>query len=397
MLTPDREEWSARVTVPRVDVDLALDGSGEAKASVALLIDPQQSLAALRLRVSPYLDVTDVRWRPTVPEDTENVRDVWLMGPMAQDANERRDPLPDPSEPAALTGEPVHYVQEAYERRMADDLYEPWVTIALPRSVGTRERFVLELSYEGELIERHRSTQGFLLKDTLYWIPTHTDNRHSRMQLTFRVPERYRVASGTTLVHEDVIDDTHIMQWVSDDLVKSMSFNYGRFDVTEVDVQDMPPIAVYANRNHNGFSPGNSERTIGDLTESIRTYSEYFGQYPFRSLLVTETVNTGGQAFPGLVLLSFRAFGELHTGEAELFLSHEVAHQWWGSAVDWEGYRDQWLSEGFAQYSAALYTLTGKGEEDQFLEMLDAWRLDVLSQVSVGQGSGSDTTASDPR
>ena len=389
LLAPDREGWTARVAVPRVDVDLALDGGGEAKASAALLVDPQQPLAALRLRISPYLHVTDVRWRPTVPDDAENVHAVSLVDPGDQDAAARQEQTPDPEEPAPPTGEPVHYVQEVHDRRMADDLYEPWVTIALPRAVKARERFVLELSYEGELVERLRSTQDFLLKDTLYWIPTHTDNRRSRMHLTFRVPERYRVASGTTLVHEDVVEDTRIMRWVSANLVRSMSFNYGRFDVTEVDVQDMPPIAVYANRNHRGFAPGNREKTIEDLTESIRTYSEYFGQYPFfRSLLVTETASTGGQAFPGLVLLTFRAFGELLTGEAELFRSHEVAHQWWGSAVDWEDYRDQWISEGFAQYSAALYTLSGQGEEDQFLDMLDAWRLDVLGQVSVGQGVG---------
>ena len=37
------------------------------------------------------------------------------------------------------------------------------------------------------------------------------------------------------------------------------------------------------------------------------------------------------------------------------FLAHEVAHQWWGHAVGWKNYHEQWLSEGFAQYFAALY------------------------------------------
>ena len=37
------------------------------------------------------------------------------------------------------------------------------------------------------------------------------------------------------------------------------------------------------------------------------------------------------------------------------FLAHEVAHQWWGHAVGWKNYHEQWISEGFAQYFAALY------------------------------------------
>jgi aminopeptidase N len=37
------------------------------------------------------------------------------------------------------------------------------------------------------------------------------------------------------------------------------------------------------------------------------------------------------------------------------FLAHEVAHQYWGQAVGWKSYHEQWISEGFAQYFAFLY------------------------------------------
>ena len=33
---------------------------------------------------------------------------------------------------------------------------------------------------------------------------------------------------------------------------------------------------------------------------------------------------------------------------------NEVAHQWWGHMVGWSSYHDQWLSEGFADFSAGL-------------------------------------------
>src|SRR5262249_15935232 len=34
----------------------------------------------------------------------------------------------------------------------------------------------------------------------------------------------------------------------------------------------------------------------------------------------------------------------------EFFIAHEVAHQWWGQAIGWRNYHEQWISEGFAQY-----------------------------------------------
>ena len=45
------------------------------------------------------------------------------------------------------------------------------------------------------------------------------------------------------------------------------------------------------------------------------------------------------------------------------FLAHEVAHQWWGQAVGWKNYHEQWLSEGLAQYFAALYAGSDRGPD----------------------------------
>ncbi len=381
---PDAEGWAPRVTVPRTDVDLALEGNGDAAGSVALVVEPLAPLAAVRLRISTTLEVTDARWRPAVPEGVDDVRGVPLLPP-PEDPGEP----PEPDEPVALGGERVHFVQEKHDRRMEEDRYEPWVTVLLPRPVAPGEPFVLELAYEGELVERLRATNEFLLKDTIYWIPRHPHNRRRQLNVTFRMADRYRVASGGALVEERVDDGTRIMRWVTDRALRgTTSFHYGRFEVDEVALDGLPPIAVYANRHHLGFAPGARQKTMDDLAGAIRTYTDYFGPYPFDSLLVTETPTSGGQAFPGFLLLSFRSFGELHTGESELFRAHEVAHQWWGASVDWEGYRDQWMTEGFANYAAALYALVGLGNEDQFEDMLDAWRLDVLGEIRIGQGLG---------
>jgi aminopeptidase N len=46
----------------------------------------------------------------------------------------------------------------------------------------------------------------------------------------------------------------------------------------------------------------------------------------------------------------------------EYYIAHEIAHQWWGQAVTGERYRDQWLSEGLAQFAAVQYLKAKLGE-----------------------------------
>ena len=80
------------------------------------------------------------------------------------------------------------------------------------------------------------------------------------MRMTFRMPERYSVASGTALVHEHVVDDTRIMGWISDDLVRFMSFSFGRFEVTVLNEDGLPPISSTLARTMSA-SPQGTART----------------------------------------------------------------------------------------------------------------------------------------
>jgi len=51
------------------------------------------------------------------------------------------------------------------------------------------------------------------------------------------------------------------------------------------------------------------------------------------------------------------------SGFPDFFIAHEMAHQWWGQAVGWKNYHEQWISEGFAQYFATLYAQHALGDE----------------------------------
>ena len=69
----------------------------------------------------------------------------------------------------------------------------------------------------------------------------------------------------------------------------------------------------------------------------------------------------------------------------DFFIAHELAHQWWGQAVGWRNYHEQWLSEGLAQYFAALYAQHERGDDTfaTVLRQMRKWSLDESAQGPV--------------
>jgi hypothetical protein len=70
-------------------------------------------------------------------------------------------------------------------------------------------------------------------------------------------------------------------------------------------------------------------------------------------------------------------------GFTDFFIAHEIAHQWWGQAVGWRNYHEQWLSEGFAQYFAALYAQHQRGD-DMFESVLKQMRKTAMDKSDQG-------------
>jgi hypothetical protein len=70
-------------------------------------------------------------------------------------------------------------------------------------------------------------------------------------------------------------------------------------------------------------------------------------------------------------------------GYPSFFIAHELAHQWWGQAVGWKNYHEQWLSEGFAQYFAVLYAERERGAE-QFAAVLRQMRKTAIEYSPQG-------------
>ncbi|MFN8058491.1 MAG: M1 family aminopeptidase [Vicinamibacterales bacterium] len=66
----------------------------------------------------------------------------------------------------------------------------------------------------------------------------------------------------------------------------------------------------------------------------------------------------------------------------DFFLAHEAAHQYWGQAVGWKNYHEQWISEGFAQYFALLYA--EKTRPETFGGIIRQLRRTALAQRGQG-------------
>src|SRR5258708_10021421 len=96
---------------------------------------------------------------------------------------------------------------------------------------------------------------------------------------------------------------------------------------------------------------------------------------------------TVSQGCQGLICLSSYAFlspPQLERIESdpsrrlieEQVIAHETAHQWWGDLVTWRGYRDQWIMESLANYSALMF-LESRNPA-QFRQVMQKYRDDLL-------------------
>ena len=154
-------------------------------------------------------------------------------------------------------------------------------------------------------------------------------------------------------------------------------------------------LSVEANRRQES----RAREALGTAAEILRLYSTLTGDVPYDAitLAMVEDDRPGGHA-PGYFAMlnnpppvqpfSYRNDPAAFQGFPEFFLAHEIAHQWFGQAVGWKNYHEQWLSEGFAQYFAALYAKEKRGEATfrDVLRQFRRWSLDDSDQGPVYLG-----------
>ncbi len=210
----------------------------------------------------------------------------------------------------------------------------------------------------------------------------------------------FRYAAGSTLVatgkrvSEETANGMVVTRWTSERPLPMAGFNLGQYKRTASNNGPVQ-VAVYAGKGMerdfpkmevpimaNSKAPGLAQlqgrammqqmaptpvaaEDVGTrVSKALEYLSQQLGPYPYSSLSLTQMPGHISQGWPTLIFLSSYSFlspdelQQMKLPEYEgLFYSylvpiHESAHQWWGDLVGWKSYRDQWLSEALANYSA---------------------------------------------
>jgi len=228
---------------------------------------------------------------------------------------------------------------------------------------------------------------------TWAWYPQpDLDAELATVDLEVRVPEPFRpFASGETV--EQTSADGFIR--LISRLEHPMQFPVvaaGRYKVVEETRNGLTcRVAAYAMDKESAC-----RRLLNNFFAAVDFYQQVFGvPMPFREMDIVEINSWGfGQAPPGVIFITQEAYNPIGDTISQIFSGgvnerfvHEIAHSWWGHVVKMDSPEEVWLSESFAEYSAALFLQAAKGGgrkgEQELKELLTGWRVGA-QQVKDG-------------
>jgi len=298
----------------------------------------------------------------------------------------------------------IAYVQE---KRNEDGSF--YVIVPDAAAAGQHDKILIE--YEGNKVLSDEGGGNFSVGARTSWYPSvNAFGDRSTFDLTFKVPKEYTLVSVGKPVREWREGDSAASQWTSDIPFAVAGFNYGRFkkkertdETTRYDIEgyataELPSYLAQAHVPAAMTPSRLSENAMIDAENAIRVFSRYFGPAPYGRIAITQQPEFNfGQSWPTLVYLPISAFLDPtqrwmlmgpHAFRFADFIqevtSHEVAHQWWGHMVGWASYHDQWLSEGFADFSAGLFLQLTEKRADKYLHYWDQARKQILDKNQFG-------------
>ncbi|MFL6334671.1 MAG: carboxypeptidase regulatory-like domain-containing protein [Pyrinomonadaceae bacterium] len=278
-----------------------------------------------------------------------------------------------------------------------------------PEPLEVGKSYKVTVDYQGDHALRDAGGGNYFLVPRSTWYPNNGGTQfgdRATFDVTFNYPKGLTlVGTGAPEGVPAVESGRAVAKWSSGKTELAVAgFNYGAFRRKELqDEKTGYQIEFYANENSRGplgpgissdpeapVGTGGSMATTGGAgrilplsQNSLRIYDAYFGKLPYTRIAMTEQpAGNFGQAWPTLIYMPYTAFLDatqrwmssenIRYATDDFFKyvgPHELAHQWWGHLVGWKSYRDQWMSEGFAEFSASLYAQATAGND----EFLDFW------------------------
>jgi hypothetical protein len=292
--------------------------------------------------------------------------------------------------------------------------------VVLPQALRAGDTVELSLKYHGNVIRGAGNGVLFVgARDN--WYPHLGDTaEYSDYDLTFHWPHKLRLAATGNKLEEHEEGETRTGHWHTEKPASVAGFNLGEYIIGSM-AGNGYNIDVYANRQLEQalldrlrstnldtmnviprVGGSHSERLslpmpeprpadalkqlAKDIDSSVRFYEIYSGPFPVHQLSVSQIPGTFGQGWPGLLYLSTYSFlpaeaqerAGLSTSSQEHFHDlvpfHEVAHQWWGNAVGWSSYHDQWIDEALATYLSLLFADSQRTPNHRLHVWLDRFR-----------------------
>jgi hypothetical protein len=303
--------------------------------------------------------------------------------------------------------------------------------VILPAALPVGKDYRLTVEYQGGDAMRDSGGGNFILLPRSTWYPNNPQTQfgdRAAFDMTFRYPKGHIfVGVGAPTGPETREGDITVTKWSSGQTELAVAgFNYGRFKKKSLkDADTGYDIEFYANTEvpddvkrmqlaiDQAEAAGQQTMTtlgsisttkmadaaIADAQNATRLYNAYFGKLPYTRIAMTQQPAANfGQAWPTLVYMPYTAFIDT-TQRTQMFGvqggtnsfwkyvgAHEVAHQWWGHILGWKSYRDQWMSEGFAEFSTSLYAFYIRKDMNKFIEFWEEQRQQITQATPRTRG-----------
>ena len=258
---------------------------------------------------------------------------------------------------------------------VAQEDWEGGFTVFLPGKTIEGQKLEFDFVLQGDFMyDAETAPDCHYPRSNETWFPRHGYLDRATFDLTFRHPKRLKIASaGVRLSEEPDVEDknTVITKYRMDQPVALLTFALAPFERHSQMVKweeggfgDPTPLEF--NSLSGSVKAIKEDFIMAELDNSLRFFTALFGKYPYPTFGAAFHPFNYGQGFPTMLMIPATDHANRYT---YVFIAHETSHQWWGDIVSWRSYRDQWLSEGFAEYSGILYTgkRSGHGATEELI------------------------------